>query len=91
MDSGIYLQAQRAIAELKAAVRDALAKAPATGLTNAELGHMLGIYSGHVGHEGHIPRTLLAMLESEGIAVQDPATKRWTLRTMFESTSDTEK
>lgn len=35
---------------------------------------------GHVEHEEHIPRTLLAMMEAEGIVEQDPETKFWRLR-----------
>jgi hypothetical protein len=75
-----YQLAQRAIADLKAAVYAALAEAPGEGLTNAEIGRSLGIYAGHVEHEGHIPRTLLALMEKEGVVQQAPGTKRWTIR-----------
>jgi len=75
-----YLVAQRALADLKAAILQLLESAPETGLTNAEIGRSLGIYRGHVGHEGHISRTLLEMLREEGILVQHSETKRWTLR-----------
>ena len=34
---------------------------------------------GHVEHEGHIPRTLLALMEAEGVVQQDKATKLWSL------------
>jgi DNA-binding IclR family transcriptional regulator len=74
----IYLRAQRAVAELKAAIVQLLQLHPS--LTNAEIGRSLGIYHGHVGHEGHIPRTLLALLEEEGIAQQDQKSKRWNLK-----------
>lgn len=75
-----YRLAQRAIADLKAAVALILTHAPDAGLTNATIGRLLGIYAGHVGHVGHIPRTLLALMENEGIVIQDEPTKRWRLR-----------
>lgn len=75
-----YAQAQHAMAELKAAVYALLANGPVEGLRNADIGRSLGIYTGHVEHEGHIPRTLLAMMEQEGVVVQDEQTKRWSLR-----------
>lgn len=74
-----YLRAQRALADLKAAVHAVLAAAPSEGVTNAQLGRALGIYGGHKGHEGHISRTVLGMLEAEGVAAQDPTTKAWKL------------
>lgn len=49
-------------------------------MTNAEIGRTLGIYSGHVGHEGHISRTLLAIMESEGVVSQHSDSKRWRIR-----------
>jgi hypothetical protein len=72
-----YHTAQRAVADLKAAVHATLLTAGEGGLTNAVLGRSLGIYMGHVGHEGHIPRTLLAMLEAEGVARQEPESGKW--------------
>jgi hypothetical protein len=77
--SDSYRHAQLAVAQLKAAVHFVLAGSP-HGLTNAQVGRTLGIYGGHVGHEGHISRTLLALLESEGVAEQDLSTKRWRLK-----------
>lgn len=74
-----YHLAQSAMADLKAAVRFTLSAAP-NGLTNAQIGRSLGIYGGDVGHEGHISRTLLALLESEGVAEQDANTKCWRLK-----------
>ena len=71
-----YAKAQSAVATLKAAVFEKLQDNP-NGLTNAQLGRSLGIYSGHVGHEGHISRTLLAFMESEEVVAQDPETKIW--------------
>lgn len=75
-----YRLAQSALADLKAAVHLVLTDSPPEGLTNAELGRALGIYGGHVGHMGHISRTLLAMLETEGVAEQDQESKRWRLK-----------
>jgi len=76
-----YALAQEAIAGLKAAVHLLLSTAPPGGLKNAEVGRLLGIYSGHVGHEGHISRTVLGIMEAEGTVLQDQASKRWGLRT----------
>jgi hypothetical protein len=53
---------------------------PEHGLTNAQIGRALGIYGGHVGHEGHISRTVLGLLESDGTAEQDELSKRWRIR-----------
>ena len=74
-----YRIAQRAIAELKAAVALALAHTP-DGLTNAQIGRLLGIYMGHIGHQGHIPRTLLALMQGEGLVRQETEpSKKWKL------------
>lgn len=78
MNASLYARAQRAMAELKAVVYELLAESE-SALTNAEIGRQLGIYRGHVGHEGHISRTLLALLESEEVITQD-SDKRWHLR-----------
>jgi DNA-binding IclR family transcriptional regulator len=75
-----YASAQRAMAMLKAAVLQVIAEAPETGLSNAEVGRKLGIYAGHVGHEGHISRTVLGMLLEEGVVLQDEDSKRWRIR-----------
>jgi DNA-directed RNA polymerase specialized sigma24 family protein len=75
-----YAEAQLAIATLKSLVRTVLEMAPNGGLRNSEIGRSLGIYSGHIEHEGHISRTLLAMLEAEGVVQQDEQTKQWSLR-----------
>jgi ribosomal protein S19E (S16A) len=48
-------------------------------MANVEIGKTLGIYTGHVGHEGHIPRTILAMLEDEGVVEQNEESKRWSI------------
>ena len=75
-----YKEAQTAIAQLKSLVRTVLELAPEEGLKNSEIGRVLGIYSGHVEHEGHISRTLLEMLKAEGVVEQNPKTKTWMLR-----------
>ncbi len=79
ISSDPYRLAQHAIADLKAAVVSVLREGPPTGLRNADVGRSLGIYSGHVGHEGHISRTLLSMLENEGVVQQDQESKLWRL------------
>ncbi|NQU58445.1 MAG: hypothetical protein HQ513_14525 [Rhodospirillales bacterium] len=75
-----YLMAQTAIAQLKAAVHQVLRAAAPESLRNADIGRALGIYTGHVEHEGHISRTLLAIMEAEGVVEQDKSTKLWSLR-----------
>ena len=83
-----YRRAQLAIADLKSAVRSVIESASPVGLTNAQIGRMLGIYGGHVGHEGHVSRTILAMIEAEGIVEQDKKTKCWSLRQHESNPSD---
>lgn len=78
MGNESYGAAQRALAELKNAIYQALLTAPPEGLRNSDIGRMLGIYSGHIGHEGHIPRTLLAIMQDEGVVAQGKD-KRWRL------------
>lgn len=75
-DDDLYLRAQHAMTELKACVRSLLFKASKHGLTNAEIGRTLGIYVGHSSQVGHISRTILEILEKEGVAHQDDE-KRW--------------
>ncbi len=77
-----YKLAQSAIADLKTAIYEVLKTAPEGGLTNAQLGRFLGIYSGHVGHEGHISRTLLNMMEAEGV-VEQSEDKKWSMKKHF--------
>lgn len=76
-----YMLAQAAIAQLKSAIYRLLQEYP-DGLKNVEIGRLLGILTGHVRHEGHIPRTLLAIMETEGVVEQDSATKLWRLRSL---------
>jgi len=78
MSSEAYLLAQSAISDLKTAVHIILSEND-TGLRNVDIGKILGIYAGHEGHVGHIPRALLAMMEREGVAVQDED-KMWRLQ-----------
>ena len=73
-ENSAYFMAQMTIALLR--------DAPDDGLKNSQIGRQLGIYMGHVEHEGHIPRTLLAIMESEGVVEQDEATKHWRLTTI---------
>lgn len=74
-----YFLAQSAMAQLKASVHMVLSNAP-SGLRNSDIGRILGIYMGHVEHEGHVPRVLLAIMEAEGVVEQDKDTKVWRLR-----------
>ncbi len=78
-----YHLAQGAMADLKSSVHLLLQDFP-EGLTNAVIGRSLGIYSGHVGHEGHISRTILAIMQAEGVVEQNTATKVWKLRSFEE-------
>ncbi len=75
-----YRRAQRAIAELKSATVDLLATAGPEGLRNAQIGRLLGIYQGHVRHQGHISRTILEMLQADGIAEQVGQGGPWQIR-----------
>lgn len=74
-----YMLAQDAMAKLRSAIYLILRDAP-EDLKNSEIGRSLGIYSGHVGHEGHVSRTILALMEAEGVVVQDLSNKAWRLR-----------
>ncbi|MBO6864176.1 MAG: hypothetical protein JJ878_16195 [Alphaproteobacteria bacterium] len=75
-----YALAQCALADLKAAIYQVLYAAGSPGLKNVDIGRSLGIYGGHVGHEGHLSRTLLAVMEAEGVVEQDQETKLWSLK-----------
>jgi hypothetical protein len=75
-----YQKAQKAIVTLKSAIYDVLSNAPDKGMSNADIGRTLGIYTGHIGHEGHIPRTMLAIMESEGVVEQNKKDKLWKLK-----------
>lgn len=82
-----YESAQIALAQLKAAVYELLKSGPKNGLTNVQVGKSLGIYHGHKGHEGHISRTILGLMEEEGVVYQAEKDKKWLLR-LHESSSD---
>jgi hypothetical protein len=70
-----YQTAQRAVADLKAAVLSHLrGRGPAT---NAEVGRSLGIYFGHVRHEGHVSRSILQLLADEGLVRQSSKGGPW--------------
>ena len=75
-----YRDAQQALSLLKAAVYRVLLDADVDGLKNVEIGRALGIYAGHARHEGHIPRTILAIMEDEEIVEQDGDSKSWRLK-----------
>jgi hypothetical protein len=75
-----YQISQKAIADLKSAIHILLSTEGKNGLTNSQIGRALGIYTGHVGHEGHISRTLLGIMEAEGVVLQNKETKKWFLK-----------
>lgn len=75
------------MAELKGVVYELLCQSEA-GLSNAEVGRRLGIYGGHVGHEGHVSRTILGILEKEEVIVQDKKSKVWTVRKLGTESPD---
>ena len=74
-----YSLAQSAIADLKTAIYLILEDA-SEGMTNVDIGKSLGIYQGHIRHEGHIPRTLLELMLQEGVVEQIPESKKWKLK-----------
>lgn len=84
--STAFQLAQLAMADLKVAVRMLLSEAPKQGLTNAQIGRTLGIYAGHVKHMGHISRTILELLRSDGVAEQDGERGPWRLIDHTEAT-----
>ena len=75
-----YRRAQRAPAELRAAAAEILATAAPKGLRKSQVGRLLGIYRGHVRHQGHISRTVLEMLQEDGVAEQNGERGHWRLR-----------
>lgn len=78
IDFQAYQVSQKAITDLKSAIYLLLSSSRDKGMTNAEIGRSLGIYTGHKGHEGHISRTLLAIMEEEGVVKQNKD-KTWAL------------
>jgi hypothetical protein len=77
--SNSYFLAQQGLTLIKAAVVEILKNNYPNGLRNSQIGRALGIYMGHVGHEGHISRCILAMLEHESIVYQIQDNKEWKL------------
>lgn len=80
-----YEKAQSGIVLLKSAVYELLSAMGENGIRNVDVGRRLGVYAGHIGHEGHIPRTILELLKSEGVAEQRND-KKWYLKA--ESSND---
>lgn len=87
-NANAYQLAQNALADLKSEILLILNSAPEGGIRNADIGRTLGIYHGHVGHEGHIPRAILALMENEGTVEQDPETKLWRLKSAGRTDAD---
>ena len=78
--STAYTHSQLAIAELKASVPELLELESNGIMTNAKIGRALGIYQGHKGHEGHISRTILGLMETDGTVEQFGKQPYWRLR-----------
>ena len=72
----LYTRAQAAITEIESAILELLTANP-SGLTNSEIGRRLGIYFGHDGHEGHISRSILAVMQTKGIVRQQSKRGPW--------------
>ncbi len=77
--SDAFALAQEGYAKLKVAVYAFMAMEPDRPLSNAEIGRSLGIYAGHLGHVGHIPRTILEELKNDGLVEQSDEDKKWRL------------
>lgn len=72
------LMAQRALADLKVAAAMLLSEVADPGLSNAEIGRALAYALATRAAKG--TSTFLALMETEGLVVQDPDSKRWRLR-----------
>lgn len=77
-----YKMAQHAISDLKTAILITLQAGPEEGMKNADIGRALGIHHGHARHEGHIQRSMLALMESEGVVIQNEETKLWKVKSI---------
>ena len=77
--SNAYFLAQKSISMLKTSVLIILEQAGNKGLRNVDIGKKLGIYTVHKGHEGHIPRAILDIMEKDGTVEQDEESKIWRL------------
>jgi hypothetical protein len=73
-----YHLSQSALADLKSAIL-AVLSANDGPMKNADLGRLLGLYHGHIGHQGHITRTLLELMKSDGVVHQSEDTKEWSV------------
>ena len=76
--SKAYQLSQRALADLKSAILIVLTENEIP-MKNVDLGKLLGLYHGHVGHQGHITRTLLELMKSDGVVNQSDETKEWSI------------
>lgn len=75
-----YVTAQLAVASLKGAIYAVLKSSPNLGLQNAQIGRALGIHQGHGNqHAGHIARTLLEIMQAEGVVTQSADSKLWSV------------
>lgn len=73
-----YFKAQQGMALMKDAVYILLKDCSPKGERNVDIGKSLGIYGGHKGHEGHISRTILETMQSEGV-IEQREDKLWYL------------
>ncbi len=73
-----YYKAQLGMTQMKEAVYSLLKENSPKGLRNVDIGKSLGIYGGHKGHEGHISRTILEIMQSEGV-IEQREDKLWYL------------
>lgn len=73
-----YFKAQHGMVLIKDAVYTLLKESFPNGLRNVDIGKSLGIYGGHKRHEGHISRTILEMMHSEGV-IEQREDKLWYL------------
>ena len=74
----LYGMAQDGINRIKSAILGLIIQAGDDGMRNVEIGKSLGVYSGHTAgeHEGHISRSLLNILQNEGM-VEQRTDKKW--------------
>ena len=75
-----YRRAQVALADLKAAARGVLLSAPSDGLADDDVGRLLGLNALSGTADGQLTRTILGVLEAEGVATKDEG-ERWHFRT----------
>lgn len=75
-----YQLAQHGMAEMKSDIHQVLKTVYPKAFKNHKIGRMLGIYQGHVRHEGHVSRTLLEIMKSEGTIEQNKEDKIWRMK-----------